>query len=385
MTFIILLLIFSVIVVNFPILFKYRPNVASYLTETIVSFLFLIFVFVRPPDICPDTSVYQFAFDHIDYKNVGFSFLQREPITSFEYGFYYLMMVFKHYFHLSFFSFSVFLSIFSLICVHKSVSYYIKKIQLEDRRSSFHVRYLYVFGCYLVYFGLFYNFITIRAMLSIDFLLLMSIAVDKRQWFKMILYFLFAFMIHRMAIIGLLFIAPLYRNKPYLTITKFKIILVILTILFFLEWQLNFITNVSVALLGFITETFNYTNYSKNNPERGLARMLQIVFHLINAWVIFYYLFTSYNKKNIPKTLMKIVTIYSLGLIVMVFISKLESAYRIFDYFFIFSVFLNCYILCNHLYLYKSFWRFCSFMIMQNLFLLISFRTFCMKFLIVGN
>lgn len=380
MAYLIILFFFSVLVINFPIFFKYKDDEFSRVIEAAITIIFLVLVIIRPMDIIPDTITYKITFDQIQIKNYGFNIFSREPNTAMEYGFVYLMVALKSL-GLNFYVFTALITIFSIYCVYKTSLFVYKRIYNCETQNYYRIRYLYIFGNYMVYFGLFYNLITIRAMLAIDFLLLMSIAVLKKHYLRVLLFFCCAFLTHRMAILGLLFIVILNYRKSFITIKGYKNFLILLSILFFFEWRLDLIRTLIVSIFKPLLIFLGYMTYASKKAENGIGRMLQIIFWIINGWIIYFYLFKTYKNIDKTKMILKLLTIYLFGLIVAIAFCKQDGAYRIFDYFLIFSVFLNCLIVCNHNYLYKSAWRKLYFALSQNLFLLISFRSFAMVYL----
>lgn len=384
MVYLITLFLFSISVINFPFLIKYKNDIYSRIIEQFITIIYLLLVIVRPIDIIPDTCTYKEVYDLIQVKNYGFNIIGREYMSKMEYGFVYLMVLFK-FLGLNFYAFTAFISIFSIFCVNKTVRFFYNKSNKEYKLQNYKIRYLYIFGIFMVYYGLFYNLITIRAMLAIDFLLLMSVALFQKYPFRFIrvtFFFLSAFLIHRMAILGCFFIFFLNTKKPFITLKSFRNILFLITILYLFEWKYDFIHSFFITIFRPFLIFFGYETYADHVSETGVARFLQIVFWIMNAWSIYYFLFKSYKNTSIPQTISKILSVYLFGLIIAVFCCKQDGAYRIFDYFLIFSLFLNCLVICNKIYLYKSVWRKIYFIFSQNLFLLISFRNFAMKFIV---
>ena len=89
MAYLIILFFFSVLVINFPIFFKYKDDEFSRVIEAAITIIFLVLVIIRPMDIIPDTITYKITFDQIQIKNYGFNIFSREPNTAMEYGFVY--------------------------------------------------------------------------------------------------------------------------------------------------------------------------------------------------------------------------------------------------------------------------------------------------------
>lgn len=379
MTYLILLLLFSLLVINIPLFIKYKKNSLSNVIEFFVIVIYILLVAFRPIDIIPDTFTYNAAFSTVGLDNLSFDFFSREPRTGMEYGFVYLMLVFK-YFGFSFYSFTSLISLFSLLSIHCFVRFFLNNIIRTLDYEIYKCRFLYIFGSYMVYFGLFYNLVTIRALLAIDFLLFCAIFAFQKKVIKTFLFLFLAFIIHRMAIIGFIIIFVFLRRKSILSFNKFRFFVVFFFIVFFLEYNFHFLKSLFFLLMSPILEIFHYTNYAIKKSDSGIGRFLQVLFWLIHCGLVYLILFRQY-KHRIPLLLKKVLGVYLIGVFIAVSFCNYDSAYRIFDFFVVFSIPINCYLICLP---HKSF-SYMLFIANQNLFLLIPFRTFCMYYLFQGH
>ena len=126
MVYLITLFLFSISVINFPFLIKYKNDIYSRIIEQFITIIYLLLVIVRPIDIIPDTCTYKEVYDLIQVKNYGFNIIGREYMSKMEYGFVYLMVLFK-FLGLNFYAFTAFISIFSIFCVNKTVRFFYNK------------------------------------------------------------------------------------------------------------------------------------------------------------------------------------------------------------------------------------------------------------------
>lgn len=367
------LLVFSVFIINFPILVKYKNDNYSRIFESTITILFLLLVTFRPVNIIPDVINYKTAFERITVGYQGFNPLIRDYTTAMEYGFVYLMILFKAL-GLNYYFFTFFISCVSIICIKKFVYSYVVSYHREE--TDFNFRYLYFFGAYIVYYGLYYNFITIRSLLAIDFLLFAFIAIKKKKIIRSIIFIALSFYIHRLAIVGIAFYIVLFIEKKHL-LNRYKFYLISFFIFFLLEWKFEFIKNVIILILKPLLQKLEYMTYASRKSEGGIARFLQILLWFMNSFIIYDFLRRS-NRRTLVYDLL---IIQMIGLIIATVFCKQEGAYRIFDFFMIFILPINCLIICDRKYLYKSIKRKLFFIINQNLFLLISFRSFAMVFL----
>lgn len=306
-----------------------KNNKSIQIIGLITIFIFLVIVFNRPY-FFRDTRYYETVYNSVEWSSLSsFNLLQREPKTSMEYGFLALMVVFSKL-GISFRFFSSLLTMISFVSFYQFAKYIRKKIN-EETDVTYIYSALVFFAIYLSYFGAFYNFVAIRALLCFSLLLIAAYFAIEKKIFRMIVFFVIAFSIQRFALIGIapLMILLVWRTK--FDKQRFRFVWLILGALIIVSYTFQELVFSRVwERVGYWLGDFYVLNLAKTQNS-SITRLIQYVAY----WGAGY---SIVKKKNHNFLANQLSVIYFASLILCILFSGYMSAYRIVDFLYLFTL-----------------------------------------------
>lgn len=330
---------FAIIIISGIFLDRVVNNYASKMINVMFVLGYLILVYNRPY-FFRDTYYYETIYNKSTWELLhNINLLAREPITKTEYGYVFIMNIFRNL-NVSFRMFSVLIAFFMVIVFYKFSQYLSKKINGPDYSDDRFNHFLLFFGIYISYIGTFYNFVAIRSGLSLAILLIASYYAMEKKFIRTVIAFIVAFSIQRFAILIVVPIMIFLFWDKKLDQKRFKYIWLILGILIIVSYFFqNFVfsriwESVSLMLNGF------YDLNTDKQQNTSTTRLL----HYISYWASGYLIYKEKSRDILSN---KISIIYIIGLGMTVLFSGYTSAYRIIDYMYIFIIPLSYFIFFN--------------------------------------
>ena len=326
------------ILVLFIIFPKIKRNVGSLAVCIVAVFTFLLLVYFRPP-FFRDTEGYANA-----YKLVQWNYLRnidlwaKEPNTYTEYGFVFIELIFKT-FGFSFPLFSVCIALFTIISIYflcNTCYEYLDGDRVE--RKHFFTYY----AIYLSYFGLLYNFVTIRSGLSFALLSIAAYFAIKKKPIKMLIFLLIAFSIHRLSIIAVIPLLLLTIDRFLLKKSQFLTMWIVLVVAWGIERSSHLLLN-TVGL--YVQNLYNnmvhigFYNFS-NFLVSSITTTVQCFVYIVNGFIYYY----NYQEEEHYSSFS---IIYLLSMAALSVTSTSAVFYRVVDYLYLFSIPVNYYCYIN--------------------------------------
>lgn len=316
------------------------------LMSTKFVFLFLLFfeailLSMRPMGI-PDVKAYQDIFEMVSVgKAYSLNLLTRDYSTGVEFGFLYLIELFKFFFGSKFRLFLVFLTIISTIMLVENSISLVEIIQKENhpekmeltKKEKYELRIitLCIFFCY---FSMNYQGIAIRQALSFSLCLYAFNMLINKNFMRTIISVIVAFSFHRMTVIFIVVLlvflfCPIIKSKK-----TYGVILFVSFYLLILGQNTNIIPYMMGLIRGLYEFVFKYVNYSSYLGEfvhtMSIDKKRLVVIFLI--LLLGYYLKKDSNLSN------RLLNVYFFGIIVLVLTSNIDGSARIYDYLTIFYI-----------------------------------------------
>lgn len=310
----------------------FSRNTKVFINCFLVLFFSLMMAF-RPMTV-PDTLAYTDRYLKMDV-------FTRYPVSS--------MMVTKFSFEVGYVAFNQFIKFFAgnfyriLLFVIPAIN--IGLITFASKRIMCHVdrevygmddgrgrkfNFVLMLCLYTCYFGLLYNGIILRAGLALSLLFCAFAMYMDKKYISMAAFFALAFAFHRMALIGM-FIVLIYHILPALKRKHYLYIWSSIGI-FALIHGGDRLIKFTVSFIQMIFSRVSFLTFSHylDNLKQGQIGFKNVFFYLIGLVLLL--------KEVNSKIYYKILNIYYLGLLVMVFINSIAGAGRIYDYMNIYMV-----------------------------------------------
>lgn len=279
------------------------------------------------PDNIPDTEIYKQIFYNIKI-NVSYGFDIFGEAENVEYGFLYLIKIFK------FFSNDVRLFFFTVCLLSVSLFLFgIKKIVVK--LTGLDICVPIVLAVYISYFGIYYNGIAIRQGLAMALCTLSFAYFLNKKYIRCILFWLLAFICHRLSFI-LLFILVAYSILRHFKISGVIYYFIVLLCLMSGLFGIGYLINKNIfwaleAILDWLGLTSSYGHYISNYASQRNGFPLYLVFYSFCGLIMVYLV----NKKRALKNLLNI---YLVGIILMNLLVGVETISRGLDYLIVFSL-----------------------------------------------
>lgn len=309
-----------------------------------ISLIFSILFLFRNSEV-PDYLGYVDIFDNVDINvNYGFDWTRKHGELAVEYGFLWMMWLFKKfvgdYAHAFYFIISFFTAFLMAYAGSELIDYirsrtgkeeeaYVQKKGINLKNKNLPI----LLGIYLSYFGLAYEAVAVRAGVAISLSVLFFVYFLQKKYVRMLVAFLLAFSIQRMCVLGIVIIAL------YVVIPRIKRSW--LTVLWAVAGGL-LITGASGYLMSFSYKILNmlfsntsflgYGHYLVEDAGAGAVDKGNIWLWLIGGVLLVYLPRLKYEEK--------LLNIYIIGLYVMIFSSMIPGGRRISDYFTLYNTVL---------------------------------------------
>lgn len=294
-------------------------------TIFMISFISILLA-VRSLDV-PDTRWYEYIFKTIDCSNnYGFSLVNDNYQFGVEYGFLYFIIFIKKYITSNF---NIFLWITATLSLSldligfEGIIKYVKQDKKEIHNSSLLITII------VAYYGFYYGGIAIRAGIAIGLLLIALKNALDNCYILAVGIMLLAFSFHKLSLIGIiLFLVIKYIPKiNYKIFLNLWLVLGVLIITnsskYFLKFStviINWISSKIVAL--------NYAHYLSNLEENTS------VFSIALWGIGLVLIFLIYELENCYK----LFNSYLVGISMVVLLSSISGASRIYDFFILANV-----------------------------------------------
>lgn len=293
-----------------------------YILMTIIFSLLLAY----RPEMVPDTKSYKETFDIIQVgKNYGFN--PFGEIYTVEYGFFYLMYLFKtiyndiHFFYF-FFNFIIIL-IFINSCKYLiSQLYNIKEISV-----------LTILAIYMAYFGTYYIGIAVREGMTISLLMLCLCKIEKKKYFQVLIIGIIGFLFHRLFVSTIAIFIIWFFGDIKFEKKKYLIVWSVCGGYLFLNNSIS-IQEKFLGLLWNILPKLGI-NYYMGYLEDYIISSYKKSFTIILLWLLIGIITIFYNEKHAS---FKIVNIIYCGLIISILLYTLKGSSRIYDFFTVFTI-----------------------------------------------
>ncbi len=304
--------------------------------------IFSIIMAYRGTNI-PDTYWYTYSFDNIDVKyDYGFSFIYNNGRFGFEYGFLWLIILFKRYISTNVHVFFWAISVFSSCSIVYGLSKLIDYIH-SDTQNEYYKNIPVLCTIYFSFFGIYYCGIAVRAGIALGIILIAISKIMDRKYITFLILSIVAFSIHKLSIIGIfifiaLFFIPKIEKKLLLTfwITIGVLIVAKMSYYFF---------NYTSKILLFVFSKFpaldyvRFLNKAQESSEAGNAVFLDWIIGLL-------ILITIYEIGKIYK----LYNAYFCGFVIILFMANIPGFSRVSDFFIIANI-----PMLHEFYMHKSF------------------------------
>lgn len=292
--------------------------------------VFLIFVYYRPY-LFRDTITYEVIYNSVDWSYLdGFDLLKREPITSMEYGFIFIVLLFRSI-HIPFRLFSAIISACGLFTFYRFAVGLKRRVDDECCSDNNENDFMLLFCLFTAYIGNFYSMVAIRGLLCFIFIIISAYYALKHNFICEILFLLLAFTVQRFAILAIIPLMIIsfwnFEFNRYM-FKRIWMILGPLVLLSYLFQNLFFYT--SWERTAFFLGDFYAINLDKIQ-DTSVVRLIQYIAYWFTGLLIC-------KTKLKDEIISKLSLIYLLGDIVCILFSGYMSAYRIVDYFYMFSI-----------------------------------------------
>lgn len=310
---------------------KYDKNIYFFL------FSFLLLLLIFRPETVPDYLSYKNIFETLNISNsYSMNLFTREAVTGVEYGFVYIILIFKFIFGNNF---SLFLLLITGLSICLTVEYFykvMKKLSLLNNNLNeyyYKIVILTVLSCYYI---LNYQAIAIRAGLSFMLGLISFYYFLENKYIISILAVFIGFSLQRMTIIMVPIIA-LYHFLPVLKNKRHYFYLsIFISLLFVVLDKTGIINGIFIFLNERARDVFvslslgDYVNYIDSISFSNVLDMKRIWMILMNIYISF---FVGENVKE--KKLMNVVLC---GSILIYLTANIIGSARIYDYLCFYSV-----------------------------------------------
>lgn len=305
---------------------KIEPRIREKQRKYIILILNVVasVLFAFRPVMTKDTAGYIDAFEQVgNFSGLGFSFLQK--YQGYEYGYIYLMKIFR-LFSNNYRCFFFIISFIGLWLAIYSLCFLTNKCWIGEENRILSGG---VLTFYIANFGFLYNGISVRAGLTLGLGLLAIVRLINKKYIRGMLLFIIAFSIQRTSI---LFVA-IYLVIKFIPALKQKAHLVLWAIsgamLFsgFGNWGFTYIG----ALMDSLFTKYSISGYSAFLQTLDTSIGLRDVY----MWLLYGFLVViSDNRKYIQKYL----NVVMIGVLVIVFLHGVRAIARVYDMFFLFSI-----------------------------------------------
>lgn len=329
------------------------------------------FFAIRPFDF-PDTYTYSCTYNAVDDYSYSANVLEREPYSDMEYGYVYIMLFF-HWLGFNFEMFSFCISLFSMAVFMLWIFKCMEYLGISYTKYKMKCSLLVPFVIYLMMFGIEYNLVQMRTLLSVSVCLLGYIFLFNKKTFCFFVMIFIGFCIHRMAIIELIPYLVFLCNKNVLPKIIFVLLWFISLIFMIIETRYSvFWDSTSQMLFALLADNMgiNYSSYNVS-ATNGIAKNCSLLTLWING-----IMFWSLYKENIKNTLF--MTIYLLLLFIVAFLCNLDAVIRIVDLLSIWLMPMNVY--CFYVWTGNNISRCICYLFLLLMYLLLPFRMFFMEF-----
>lgn len=297
----------------------------------------LLMVSLRPMEI-PDTNGYEIIFrkitnGYLQETNGIRSLLRREGYTGTEYGFVYLVKIICSYIS------TKPRVIFLIIAIIQLINYacFANNIYNGDKKKIISLSFFAI-----PYFGYMYMYVAIRGGIALSASLL-AFSMTKKEKVTVLniaeatALYLFAFSVHRMAMVFVLieavyFIAPRLKKESYWIIWGVLGLIVVadITPIFHLIQKFLNVVLWKSSLLA------SYSGYFNKAISKGPIGIRPLFFWALGVFAI--YTLNESSTRNIRRYL----NVYLVGLLLMALTSYIDGSFRIVDYFLFFiTILLN--------------------------------------------
>ena len=300
------------------------------------------------PDFFRDTATYIQQYKDVDWSYMdGINLLAKESKLRVEYGYIFLMNIFKSIgLPYQFFFMSV--SVFGILVMFNWIKEFGSYISLNQIKNGY---FFCIFTVILFHFGIFYSMVAIRSFLSLSLLMLTAINVKNRKNILAVICFLCAFSVQRMSLLGLLpIIIILLKNKIIIKKEWFVFIWIILGAVLFTQYRTNSLMNTLGIQLQTIYNTIMKTEITLGFDKisnQSITKAIIYFGYWINGII---YIFQYKENRNYSK----FVIIYIFGLLLGAIVCGYPPSYRIVDYIYIYSLPVN-YIALSEI--NKNYWK----------------------------
>ena len=293
---------------------------------------FSIFLGLRPEKV-PDFLSYEVIFDKIGYwKDYHINLFERELETSCEYGFIYLVILFKAVFGENFRLLIFLIAVITLFMT----SFFMGKIvdYLSGTEENHAKNQLMVLLLYAPYYGMYYQGITIRAAISMSFITAAFYFALKNKWLRTLLLLFLGFTFHRMTVIGLMIIV-LYKLFFPLSRRFYQAAGIIMLgwAVFYDAFGNRFASIIYGMMNALFNKVFTLLNYTSYLDKADATR----IFDKKRLFLLAVFCLLAIICENTER-IAKLMNLMFIGCVAIVVTLNIVGSERIFDYFMIYSV-----------------------------------------------
>jgi hypothetical protein len=320
---------FSVSIIGYEILavvismIKYKNRKQEKIITILLMFSFSILMAFRSEKL-PDISWYTAVFEDIRTNfNYGFSLIKHHYIYDVEYGFVWLMVLFKTFvsqnIHAFYFFISSVSSIFFLLSSIMAIKYF-----NESSLKKIEINLPMLFCIYSSYYGLYYCGIAIRGALAIPLILMAILCFIRKKFVLSFFCCLLGMTMHRLTLVMLIDLIIVFMPKIKKGIVLFLWIIMGISMILKVTNQL---IPISIQIMTCLTGKISSLEYGQyiNNQSFALIPKAFIWIWIIGAGLIVF----CYNYKEIYKY----IYIYVFGFIVILFAGNMNGISRVYDMF----------------------------------------------------
>lgn len=299
----------------------------------IIYYLFIIgfslFMAFRSISI-PDTNNYILIYKQININhNYGFSLVNEYGTFGIEYGFLWLLWIFKKFisldYHVMFLSLAFFCTLISVWAISEIIIFF------EDihNDTKIKVKRSLVASIYMSYFGLYYSGVAIRSGIALSLILLVINAALHKKYFFAIVMTLLAFSVQRLSIIGVIVFFVL-KYMPKIKKELFVFLWGIIGCLQFI-FSVSGLQKIVKTLLYGIAEKYTFLDYSRylGNVENDSS------IYVLAIWCVgFVLIILTYHKKE----LYRYFNVYLIGMAAIMCLSWVKGYSRLTDFFILMNI-----------------------------------------------
>lgn len=290
------------------------------------TYIVVVLLLTFRPDTIPDYISYNDIFNKVNRSLLGTNFLAKDYTVGVEYGFIFLIYIFKLIFGNNFRLFLFFLTSITIIVTVWYMEKIVNQMSAYSVKDRWINRYI-ILGLFYSHFGLQYQGIAIRTALSFCFFIIALYMVIGKKYITSLLWLVIGFTVHRMTVIGFgiifLYILIPHIRKKHIKIFGYIVFISIITV--YVTGRVSWILKIANQVENYIFSFINYSNYIVGIRENG-----NLGNNGIYLLIVIFSAFIMYKEGKIMGILLGLLGIGGITILATVNIS---GASRIYDYF----------------------------------------------------